>query len=109
RLVHGVFQRLRTGGDRIDLGAKQLHAEHVGAWPRNVDGAHENLARKAEAGADGGNRHAMLASPSLGDDARLAHALGQQDLSETVVYLVAARVIELISLEVDFGAAQMRG
>ena len=51
----------------------------------------------------------MLASARLGDDARLAHALGELDLAQAVVDLVAAGVIELVALEVDFGAAEVLG
>ena len=107
RLVHGVLERLRAGGDGVDLGAQQLHAEHVGLLPLDVDGAHEDLARHVELGAHGGHRHAVLAGAGLGDDARLAHALGQQDLAEAVVDLVAAGVVELVALEVDLGAAEV--
>ena len=46
RLVHGVLQRPRAGSDGVDLGAQQLHAEHVGLLPLDVDGAHEDLARQ---------------------------------------------------------------
>ena len=51
----------------------------------------------------------MLAGAGLGDDARLAHAPGKQDLAEAIVDLVRAGVIELFALEIDFRAAQMRG
>ena len=51
----------------------------------------------------------MLASARLGDDTRLAHALGELDLAQAVVDLVAAGVIELVALEVDFGAAEVLG
>ena len=92
-------------GHRIDLGAEQLHAEHVGLLPLDVGRAHEDLARQPEARAHGRHRDAVLAGAGLGDDARLAHAHGQQDLAEAVVDLVAAGVIELVALEVDLGAA----
>jgi hypothetical protein len=51
----------------------------------------------------------MHASAGLGDDARLAHALGQHDLAEHVVHLVRAGVIELFALEIDFRAAAVLG
>ncbi len=51
----------------------------------------------------------MHAGAGLGDDARLAHALGQQDLAEHVVHLMRAGVIEVLALEIDLGAAEMRG
>jgi hypothetical protein len=51
----------------------------------------------------------MLAGPGLGDDPCLAHAAGQQDLAERIVDLVAAGVIELVALEVDFRPAEIVG
>src|SRR5690606_19746072 len=49
----------------------------------------------------------VLAGAGLGDDARLAHPAGQQDLTERVVDLVGAGVIELVALEVHPGAAEL--
>ncbi len=91
RLVHGVLERARAGGDRADLGAEHLHAQHVRPLPLHVGGAHEDGAGKAEAGADGGGRDAMLAGAGLGDDAGLAHALGQQDLADRSCSACASR------------------
>ena len=105
RLVHGVLQRAVAGGDRLDLGAEQLHAEDVGLLPLDVGRAHVDDAGQAEARGDGGGGDAVLAGAGLGDDARLAHAPGEQDLAEAVVDLVAAGVVELVALEVDLGAA----
>ena len=89
------------------LGAEQLHAEDVGLLPLDVGRAHVDDAGQAEARRDGGRGHAVLAGAGLGDDARLAHALGQQDLAEAVVDLVRAGVVQLLALEVDLGAAEM--
>ncbi len=47
----------------------------------------------------------MLAGAGLGDDARLAHALGEQGLADAVVHLVRAGVVQILALEVDLGAA----
>jgi hypothetical protein len=49
----------------------------------------------------------MLPGTGLGDDAGLAHALGEQDLADAVVDLVRAGVIELLALEIDLRAAEM--
>ena len=64
---------------------------------------------QAEAGAGGGRGDAMLAGAGLGDDALLAHAPGEQDLAHHIVDLVGAGMVELIALEIDFGAAQVLG
>ncbi|MOA07868.1 hypothetical protein D3C78_1275950 [compost metagenome] len=47
----------------------------------------------------------MLARAGLGNDALLAHALGQHRLADHVVDLVRAGMVQLFALEVDLGAA----
>ncbi len=107
RLVHRVLQRAGAGGDRLHLGAQQLHAEHVGLLPLDVGGAHVDGAGQAEQRADRGGGDAVLAGAGFGDDAGLAHAAGQQDLAHAVVDLVGAGVVQLVALEVDFRAAEL--
>jgi hypothetical protein len=51
----------------------------------------------------------VLAGAGLGDDALLAHALGEQALAEGVVDLVGAGVEEVFALEVDTCAAEFFG
>src|SRR6266536_2825882 len=51
----------------------------------------------------------MLASAGLGDDPLFAHAPRHHDLAEHVVDLVRAGVVELLTLEIDFRAAEMLG
>ena len=45
----------------------------------------------------------------FGDQAFLAHALGQQHLADAVVHLVRASVVELFTLEEDFCPATVLG
>ena len=108
RLVHRVLQRARARGDGHHLGAEQLHAEDVGLLPLDVGLAHVDRAGQAEARGDGGGGDAVLAGAGLGDDARLAHAAGEQDLADAVVDLVRAGVVELVALEIDLGARPSR-
>ena len=109
RLVHRVLQRARAGLNGDDLGAQHLHAEYVGLLPLDVDRAHVDDAFEAEARAGRRGRDAMLAGARLGDDARLAHAAGEQDLAQHIVDLVRAGMVELVALEVDLRAAEMLG
>ena len=48
----------------------------------------------------------MHARAGLGDDALLAHALGQQSLADGVVDLVRAGMVKVFALQVDLRAAQ---
>ena len=109
RLVHRVLERARAGLHRPHLGAERLHAHHVRLLPVDVDRAHVDDAFEPELRAQRRGRDAVHAGAGLGDDARLAHALGQQDLAEHVVHLVRAGVVEVLALEVDLRAAEMRG
>ena len=93
------FSVLRAGFDRHHCRAQQLHAVDVLGLALDVFAAHVDHAFEAEAGADGGGGHAVLAGAGLGDDARLAHALGQQRLADHVVDLVGAGVVQVFALE----------
>ena len=108
-LVHRILQRARPRLHRDHLGAQHFHANHVRLLPFDVDRAHINEAFKPEARAQRCGRDAMLAGAGLGDDALLAHAPRHHDLAEHIVDLVGAGVIELLALEIDFGAAEMLG
>ena len=87
--------------------AEQPHALHVGLLAAHVLGAHVDDALEAEQRAGGRGRDAVLARAGLGDDPRLAHALGEQRLAERVVDLVRARVDEVLALEPDRVAGRL--
>ena len=84
--------------------AQEFHAIHIGTLTLDVFGAHVNNALKAVAGADGGRGHTVLARACFGNDARLAHALGQHGLSNGVVDFVRARVVQVFALQIDLCA-----
>jgi len=106
RLVDGVFQRARAGGDAADFGAEEAHAVNVELLAAHVLFAHINDALEAEESADGGGGDAVLAGSGLRDDAMLAHAHGEQSLAEAVVDFVRAGVEQVFALEIDFCAAE---
>lgn len=105
-LVHGVLQRAAARRDRLDFRAEQLHAENIRRLTLDVGGAHIDDAGKAKAGGNGCGGDAVLTGTGFGDDAGLAHALGEQDLADAVVDLVRAGVVQLFALEIDLGAAE---
>jgi len=55
----------RAAGDRPDLRAQHLHAQHVGPLPANVFLAHVDDAFESEAGTGRGRGHAVLAGARL--------------------------------------------
>ena len=96
-----LLERAGPGLDRLDTGPEQPHALDVGLLAAHVLGAHVDDALEVEQRAGGGRGDAVLAGAGLGDDAPLAHPLGQQGLAERVVDLVGAGVVEVLALEVD--------
>ena len=98
---HRLLERARARLDRLDARAEQAHSLDVRLLPAHVLGSHVHDALEVEQGAGGGRGHAVLAGAGLGDDPRLAHALGQQRLADRVVDLVGAGVVEVLALEPD--------
>jgi hypothetical protein len=108
RLVDGVLQRPAAGVHSQHLGAEQPHADDVEGLAIHVLGAHVDVAVEPEQRARGRRRHAMLPRSGLGDNPALAHASGEQRLTDRVVDLVRARVREILALEEDPRAPRMR-
>ena len=75
------------------------------AWRSMSFGAHVDVALEAEQRARRRRGHAVLAGARFGDDAPLAHALGEQRLAERVVDLVRAGVRQILALQEDARAA----
>ena len=104
--VDGFLERLLAGVDRHDFRAEHFHAIDVQRLPLAIHRAHVDDAFQAEHGGDGGGGDAVLARAGLGDDARLAHAPGEQDLADAVVDLVRAGVEQVLALEINLRAAE---
>src|SRR5829696_7976884 len=109
RLVDGILEGARTAEDGYYLGAEELHPHDVQPLAAGVFFAHVDDALLAVEGGDGGRGDAVLARAGLGDDALLAHTVGEQDLAQGVVDLVRARVRQVLALEPDVGPAPLAG
>src|SRR5215213_9982506 len=109
RLVDGVFEGTRAAQYGHDLGPKELHPHDVQPLAAGVFFAHVDDALLAVEGGDGGRGDAVLARAGLGDDALLAHPVGEENLAQGVVDLVRAGVREVLALEPDVGAAPPLG
>ena len=81
--------------------------ETLSALALHVFGAHVNDAFEAEARRHGGGGDAVLARAGFRDDARLAHAHGEQALAEAVIDFVRAGVQQVFALEVNARAAEI--
>src|SRR5206468_1756787 len=69
--------------------------------PAHVLGPHVDQAVEAQQGTRGRRRDAVLAGSRLCDHAALAHAPGEQRLSNRVVDLVGAGVCQVLAFQVD--------
>ena len=107
--IDGFLQRFLSRVNGHDFRAEHFHAIHVEHLAFAIHRAHIDDAFHPEHRADGGGGHAVLPRAGLGDDAGLAHALGQQDLTHGVVDLVRAGVVEVFALQINFRAAEFLG
>ena len=96
-----VAERHIACGHGMHLGAKHPHALHIGVLPLHIGLPHEDLTLHVHQRAHGGGSHAMLSGSCLGDDARLAHLPCHENLSDGVVDLVRARVVEVLTLQIE--------
>ena len=71
--------------------------------------AHIDHTFQAKLGTDRRGRNAVLTGTGFCDDAGLAHATRQNDLTQHVVDLMCARVVQLVALKVNLGPAKFLG
>ena len=67
----------------------------------NVESAHIDSARHVHQRADRSRSHAVLTRSCFGYDALLAHASCQEDLTDGIVYLVCAGMVQVFSLQIE--------
>jgi len=78
---------------------QQLHAEHVQALALDVDRTHVDKAFEPEQCRRSGGGDTVLTGARLGDEAALAHALGQQRLADDVIELVRSGMRQVLAFE----------
>eukprot|EP00982_Pelagococcus_subviridis_P016899 31499-Pelagococcus_subviridis.AAC.38 len=109
RLGRRVLERRGPRAHGRDRRAEKTHPEDVELLALHVRGAHVDDALEAEARAHGRGGDAVLPRARLRDDALLPHSLREEGLADGVVDLVRARVVEVLTLEVDVrGAVELR-
>ena len=99
--VQGVFQGFAAGFHRHHGGTQELHAVNIGALAFHILAAHVDHAFQAITGTNGGGGNTVLTRAGFGNDARLAHALGQHGLADGVVDLVGTGVVQVFALQVN--------
>ena len=107
--VHGVFQGFVARFHRFNFRPQQRHTHDVGPLAGDILCAHIDGAGQIKQRAHRGGGHAVLAGPCFRNNAALAHALGQQDLAQTVVDFVGAGVIQFVPFKINLRPAQIIG
>ena len=109
RLVHRILQRGGTALDCDHPAAQRDHAIDIGRLAFHVNRSHENIALHAEEGRHRRGADAVHPGAGLRDQPALSHPPCQQRLTERIVDLVGAGVIEVLAFEVDLRAADRLG
>ena len=106
-LVDRVLEGRRSSRHGDNFGSEHLHARDVQRLALGVLTSHVDRAVESKESSCGRGGHAVLASAGLGDDTRLAQLLGEQGLTEHVVDLVRARVVQVLALQEHAHTAQV--
>ena len=97
-LGHGVLERGGARGDGHDRCAEKTHPVDIQRLADGIFLSHEDDAFHAHERRGGGGGYAVLTGAGLGNQAGLAHFFGEQSLSEHVVDLVRAGVVQILAL-----------
>ena len=99
RAVHGLLERRLAVVYRDDFRAQRLHPGDVRRLTLDVDSPHVHRALHPHQGRRRRARRAVHSRARLGDETLLSHTLRQQRLSERVVDLVRAGVVQILPLQ----------
>ena len=109
-LAHSLGNRVLQCSSTARYGyygrSEKAHTVDVQRLTLGVLLAHEHDALHAEQSRRSSSCNSVLTCACLRNEAGLAHFLREQSLSEDVVYLVRARVIEVLALEVYLRSAE---
>ena len=106
-LVDGILQRTCAVVHAVHLSAQQFHPVYIQTLAAHIFLAHIDLALHVKQCAGSCSCHAVLTSAGFGDNPLFAHFLCQQNLSQHVVDLVCAGVVQIFPLQIDLAAAQI--
>ena len=105
--INRVLQHPGARSHGVYLSAKQFHAVYVQCLSLSIFLSHEYFTFQSQERRCRGSSHPMLSRASFRDDAGLTHFLSQQALSQRVINLMCSGMIQIFSLQIDFGSAQI--
>ena len=110
-LTHGfrysVLQGRRTAFHRMDLRSQKAHPVHVQRLPLRIFLSHEDLTLHVHQRRRRGCGYPVLPGSCLRDDTCFSHFLCQKYLSQHIIDLVGARMVQILPFQVDFCPAQV--
>src|SRR5699024_2982731 len=104
-LVHRILQCAAPLVYADNPRTPKFHAEDIQFLPPHVLFPHKHHTIQVQQRTYSGGRHAVLAGTRLGNNLPLAHAAGQQRLSNCVVDLMGACMVQVLPLEIDLCTA----
>src|SRR3989344_1215005 len=105
--VHRIPPRFSSLFHRHHPPAEPLHEKDVGPLTADILAPHKDDALESEPGGDRRGGDAVLARARLCDKHLFAEALGEEPLPQAVGYLVRARVVRPLVLEVYLRASEV--
>ena len=103
-LVGSIFQRHISGSDGDDGCTQHLHFFYIDMLAFYIRFSHVDDAFHVHQGTYGGSSYSVLSGTGFGDDAMLAHAACQKNLSDSVVNLVSSCMVQVFTFEVELAA-----
>src|SRR2546423_992996 len=107
RFVDRLLQRRLAGCHRDNLRVKEFHARNIESLTLHVDLAHIDHTLTSEARGHCSGSDAMLTRSGFGDDSSFTHPPREEDLTESIVNLVRAGMKQVLSFQIDPGAAEL--
>ena len=101
-LVGGVFQRSAARLHAFHPGAEHFHTENIESLPCHILFSHVHCTFHAEKSCACGRCHAVLSRAGLGNDLFLSHSFCQKNLSNHVVDLMSASMIQIFPFQINF-------
>src|SRR5574344_368749 len=101
-LVGGVFQCFVAALYRYNGCAQHLHSFYIHVLTFYIECSLIHRARHVHQCASSCGSHTVLSCSSLSNDSCLAHLLRQKNLSQCIVNLVCACMVQVFTLQVEF-------
>ena len=105
--INRVLQHPGARSHGVYLSAKQFHAVYVQCLSLSIFLSHEYFTFQSQERRCRSGSHPMLPCTGFCNDTGLAHLFSQQALPQCIVNLMCSGVVQIFSLQIDFGSSQI--